>query len=93
MTRSNLAGALLGITIVHGGLPLLALAIGRSVARWRGGRSGADEGSDTRGWQGCAVGDLGTAEELLDRLERRGVGERALVVLGNSAFAVRWRER
>jgi hypothetical protein len=37
-----------------------------------------------------ALGSLVEAEELLDRLEREGVGGAELVVLGNDRFAVRW---
>ena len=42
-------------------------------------------------WQLATVDDLTAAEELLDCLENQGYAERELVVLGNSAFAVRWR--
>ena len=42
-------------------------------------------------WQLATVDDLTAAEELLDCLENQGFAERELVVLGNSAFAVRWR--
>src|SRR5689334_17177452 len=42
-------------------------------------------------WQLTTVTDLRAAEDLLDSLENRGIEERELVALGNSAFAVRWR--
>jgi len=42
-------------------------------------------------WQLTTVSALCDAEDLLDCLEARGYEERELVVLGNSAFAVRWR--
>ncbi len=47
-------------------------------------RTGAD-------WNLTAVAALCDAEDLLDILEKQGVAERELVVLGNSCFAVRWR--
>ena len=43
------------------------------------------------GWQARAVGDLATAEDLLDLLEARGSAERELAIHGNSSFEVRWR--
>ena len=45
------------------------------------------------GWQSLTVSDLTVAEELLDRIERAGIAERELVVLGNSTFVVRWRQK
>jgi hypothetical protein len=42
-------------------------------------------------WHLTTVDNLTAAEELLDCLENQGFTERELVVLGNSAFAVRWR--
>ena len=42
-------------------------------------------------WQMTPVDDLTAAEDLLDYLEAQGYGERELVVLGNSCFAVRWK--
>ena len=42
-------------------------------------------------WQVTTVTSLRDAEDLLDSLEAHGFGERELVVLGNDAFAVRWR--
>jgi hypothetical protein len=42
-------------------------------------------------WNLTTVSALCDAEDLLDSLEMQGFGERELVVLGNSCFAVRWR--
>jgi hypothetical protein len=44
-------------------------------------------------WRSAVVSELLTAEELLDRAEEQGYRERELVVLGNSTFLVRWRDR
>ena len=46
---------------------------------------------DPNVWQSVTVADLATAEELLDLAEAYGYSERELVVLGESAFLVRWR--
>ena len=43
-------------------------------------------------WQLTTVSDLCDAEEMLDCLEYQGYTERELLILGNSCFAVRWRE-
>lgn len=45
----------------------------------------------TGNWQLTTVNDLHDAEDLLDYLEANGAGDRELVVLGESCFAVRWR--
>lgn len=42
-------------------------------------------------WQLRTVASLRDAEDLLDCLERHGVVERELVILGKASFAVRWR--
>jgi len=42
-------------------------------------------------WELRTVASLRDAEELLDCLERHGVAERELVILGKASFAVRWR--
>lgn len=44
-------------------------------------------------WQVAVAADLTAAEGLLDELEASGCADRELVVLGNSTFAVRWRDR
>jgi hypothetical protein len=46
---------------------------------------------DPDAWQCEVVFDLATATTLLDRAEADGYEERELVVLGPSAFLVRWR--
>jgi hypothetical protein len=43
------------------------------------------------GRQSVGVGSLAAAEEMLDWLENNGYAERELVILGESAFEVRWR--
>jgi hypothetical protein len=45
----------------------------------------------TGGWQTVVVEGLSAAEDLLDALEAAGCEEQELLVLGDSAFAVRWR--
>jgi hypothetical protein len=42
-------------------------------------------------WQLHTVKSLADAEAFLDCLERQGVQERELVILGEASFAVRWR--
>jgi len=42
-------------------------------------------------WQLRTVSSLSDAESLLDCLERQGINERELVILGRASFAVRWR--
>jgi hypothetical protein len=42
-------------------------------------------------WQLTTCSALHDAENLLDKLETKGVTERELLVLGNRCFAVRWR--
>jgi hypothetical protein len=44
-----------------------------------------------RDWQLQGLSSLRDAEDLLDSLEARGYTERELLMLGNAAFAVRWR--
>ena len=41
-------------------------------------------------WQLHTVTSLADAEAYLDCLERQGVQERELVILGEASFAVRW---
>ena len=48
---------------------------------------------DPNVWRSAVVSELSAAEELLDRAEEQGYRQRELVVLGNSAFLVRWRDR
>ena len=48
---------------------------------------------DPNVWRSVVVLELSTAEELLDRAEEEGYRQRELVVLGNSTFLVRWRDR
>lgn len=48
---------------------------------------------DPNMWRSAVVLDLSAAEELLDLAEREGYQERELIVLGNSTFLVRWRDR
>ena len=49
--------------------------------------------ADPTVWHSATVSDLSAAEELLDRAEEEGYKERELLVLGNSTFLVRWRDR
>ena len=49
--------------------------------------------ADPTVWRSAVVSDLSTAEELLDRAEQEGYRERELVLVGNSTFLVRWRNR
>ena len=49
--------------------------------------------ADPTVWRSVTVSDLSTAEELLDRAEQEGYQDRELVMLGNSTFLVRWRNR
>jgi hypothetical protein len=42
-------------------------------------------------WQLQTLSSLSDAESLLDCLERQGINERELVILGRASFAVRWR--
>jgi hypothetical protein len=49
--------------------------------------------ADPTAWQSAVVSDLSAAEELLDRAEQEGYRERELVLVGNSTFLVRWRNR
>ena len=67
-----------------------AVGLGASAADTfvNGSRSHAPTRTD---WQLATVSDLTDAEDLLDCLENQGFGERELVVLGNSTFAVRLR--
>lgn len=53
--------------------------------------SGGDSAVMRREWQVTTVTTLREAEDLLDSLEAKGFGERELVILGNDAFAIRWR--
>src|SRR4051794_23385290 len=48
---------------------------------------------DSSLWPSAVAPDLTTAEELLDQAERDGYRDRELIVLGESAFLVRWRDR
>ena len=48
---------------------------------------------DPNVWRSATVADLSVAEELLDWAEVEGYRERELVILGNSTFLVRWRDR
>src|SRR5688572_15709894 len=49
--------------------------------------------ADPTVWNSAVASDLSTAEELLDWAEGEGYRERELVVVGNSTFLVRWRNR
>ncbi|HEX4608833.1 MAG TPA: hypothetical protein VH092_11570 [Urbifossiella sp.] len=79
-TRSGIQTALAGQTTVVG----LADPAAETVAS--GPRT-----TNRTDWQLTTVDNLTAAEDLLDCLEAHGFGERELVVLGNSSFAVRWR--
>ena len=48
---------------------------------------------DPNVWRSATVSELSVAEELLDWAETEGYRQRELVVLGNSTFLVRWRDR
>jgi hypothetical protein len=48
---------------------------------------------DPTAWYSVVAHDLSVAEGLLDWAEGEGYQERELVVLGNAAFLVRWRNR
>src|SRR5829696_104051 len=49
--------------------------------------------ADPTVWHSATVSDLSVAEELLDRAEEEGYQEREMVIVGNSTFLVRWRNR
>ena len=55
------------------------------------GNNNNTAGSLRTEWHMRTVSGLEEAQELLDRLEVQGFTERELIVLGNSAFVVRWR--
>ena len=42
-------------------------------------------------WELRTLSSLADAQDLLDCLERHGIAERELVILGKASFAVRWR--
>jgi hypothetical protein len=48
---------------------------------------------DPEQWQWVTVANLAEAGALLGRAEAEGYPERELLVLGNSLFLARWRER
>jgi hypothetical protein len=77
---------------VDGGASASALAARTDRQPSEGSRERAAL-ADPTAWQSAVVSDLSAAEELLDRAEQEGYRERELVVVGNSTFLVRWRNR
>ena len=75
--------------VVNGTGPLLA----REPREPSGGSHERTALSDPDGWRSAVVSELSAAEALLDRAEEEGYRQRELVVLGNSSFLVRWRDR
>jgi hypothetical protein len=83
IAKNQPAGVLVGETTLASGIdPAAETLVGDCHCTPTG--TGAD-------WRLTTVSSLGDAEDLLDVLENQGVGDRELVVLGNSTFAVRWR--
>lgn len=67
------------------------VGLGDAAAETLPGGARRPAGAGAGVWSLATMHDLTDAEDLLDYLEAHGVADRELVVLGNSAFAVRWR--
>jgi len=76
---------------VHAALAGQNTAVGLRDAAAETLTDGGAKGPARTDWQLATVSALSDAEDLLDCLEAQGYGDRELVVLGNSSFAVRWR--
>ena len=100
LTMFLIAGVAVGLTAmfvmtgrsaVHAALAGQNTAVGLGDPAAETAVGGGVKAQTRTEWQMTAVTSLSDAEELLDCLENQGIAERELVVLGESAFAVRWR--